>query len=81
VDTGPPRREDEAEQIESSHRDAICLLEPDPREAGKRGNIRGYHNTGEGDLMALTIKNEGPKKEARKKRLVAVLAVTDNDGH
>jgi len=27
----------------------------------------GYHNTGEGDLMALTIENEGPKKEARAK--------------
>jgi hypothetical protein len=61
VDTGPPRREDEAEQIESSHKDAICLLEPDPRGAGKRGkdqDIRGYHNIGESHLMGLTIENK-----------------------
>ena len=58
VDTGPPRREDETEQIESSHKDARCLLEPDPRGAGKRGkdqDIRGYHNTGESDLMTLVL--------------------------
>ena len=68
VDTGPPRREDEAEQIESSHKDARCLLEPDPRGAGKRGkhqDIWGYHNIDKGDLMALTIEM----------RLVAVLEV------
>jgi hypothetical protein len=70
VDTGPPRREDETEQIESSHKDAKSLLEPDPRGARKRGkgqDIRGYHNTGKGDLMVLTIEIEGPKKEAKKK--------------
>jgi hypothetical protein len=37
VDTCPPRREDEAKQIESSHKDARLLLEPDPRGAGERG--------------------------------------------
>ena len=58
VDTGPPRREDETEQIESSHKDARSLLEPDPRGARKRGkyqDIRGYHNTGESDLMTLVL--------------------------
>ena len=58
VDTGPPRREDETEQIESSHKDARSLLEPDPRGARKRGkdqDIWGYHNTGENDLMTLVL--------------------------
>ena len=61
MDTGPPRREDEAKQIERSRKDARSLLEPDPRGAGKRGkdqDIWGYNNTGEGDLMARTIKDE-----------------------
>ena len=60
--SGPPWREDEAKQIESSHKDARCLLEPHPRGAGKRRkdqDIRGYHNTREDDLMALKIENEG----------------------
>jgi len=61
VASGPPWREDEAKQIESSHKDARCLLEPHPRRAGKRGkdqDIWGYHNTGEDDLMVLKIENE-----------------------
>ena len=72
MDTGPPRREDEAEQIKSSHKDARSLLEPHPRRAGKRGkdqDIWGYHNTGESDLIALTIENDGPKKEAHKRKV------------
>jgi hypothetical protein len=40
VDTGPPRREDETEQIESSHKDARSLIEPGPRVARKRGRVR-----------------------------------------
>jgi hypothetical protein len=66
VDTGSPRREDEAEQIESSSKDARSLPESDPRRAGKRRKDQdrwGYHNTGNSDLMALTIKM----------RLVAIL--------
>lgn len=62
MDTGPPQREDETEQIESSHKDARSLLESDPRRAGKRGkdqDIWGYHNTGDGDLMALTKDEAG----------------------
>jgi len=62
VASGPPWREDEAKQIESSHKDARCLLEPHPRGAGKRRkdqDIRGYHNIREDDLMALKIENEG----------------------
>ena len=64
MDTGPPRREDEAEQIESSHKDARCLLEPDPRGTVKRRkdqDSRGYHKNGEFALMAHTIENDGPE--------------------
>ena len=56
LDNSPPRREDEAEQIKSGHEDAVCLLESDPRGAGKRGkdqDIGGYRNIGENNLMAL----------------------------